>query len=200
MKIAVGGMIASGKSTLVDEIAKEFNIEKIDEFNQEDALFDFLLEEFYKGQDGYDVLLQIYFLNKHFYEHIQLNDKDYVSDRYLIEHWLFANNNLKEKEDVLNVYNKTFEKYMQQTVAPDLYVLIDIDWEEFVKRIFIRGRKAEVDNFETNKDYFQNLLTNYTSNMICQCEKFNIPYIMLDATIDQSEKIELIKEALNKEV
>lgn len=199
MKIAVGGMIASGKSTLVDELANELQIEKIDEFNQEDALFDFLLTEFYKGVEGYDVLLQIYFLNKHFYEHIQFNDKDYVSDRYLIEHWLFANENLAGKPDVLEVYNNTFDEYMKKTRSPDLYVILDLTWDEFIKRIFKRNRLAEIENFEINTNYFKKLIASYTDKLIKQCEKFNVPYIVIPATITNPEKIKIIKKTLNRE-
>ena len=61
MKIAVGGMIASGKSTLVEALAEELKMPAMYEFADDDVVFNTILKWLYEGVDNVQMLLQFYF-------------------------------------------------------------------------------------------------------------------------------------------
>ena len=188
MKIAVGGMISSGKSTLVNQLAKHYDYPSMDEFREDDEVFNTLLKWLYEGKEDVEMLLQIYFLHKHYKTQIKY-DGDVVVDRHIIEHWLFAQENLKNKPQVLNMYNGLFHQYMNNVKHPDLYIILDVDWASFMERIKKRGRKQEVDNLDSNKDYFKGLLNTYKTKLEAQCKIYNIPYMVVDTSYLKSDQI-----------
>jgi len=63
---------------------------------------------------------------------------------------------------------------------PDLYIVLDVDWEHFKERVMNRGRIQEIENFDKNKDYFYNLLKDYTTKVVAQCAVYNIPYVIIN--------------------
>ena len=52
-------------------------------------------------------------------------------DRDLIEHWLFAYHNLRNMPTIMNMYNGVFHSYMNQIKHPDVYIILDVNWQEF---------------------------------------------------------------------
>lgn len=190
MKIAVGGMIASGKSTLVKQLAKKYDVSSLDEFRQDDEVFNTLLQWLYEGKEHVEMLLQVYFLHKHWEAQREFKG-DVIVDRHIIEHWLFAQTNLKSKPEVLNMYNGLFHQYMNDVIHPDLYIILDVDWESFERRIINRGRKQEIENFERNKGYFKGLMENYVQKLVAQCVIYNIPYVVINtAGLTEKEVLE----------
>lgn len=181
MKIAIGGMIASGKSTLVKQLAKKLGFPAMDEFADEDVVFNTLLGWLYEGVDDVEMLLQVYFLHKHWKTQNQYQG-DVVVDRHIVEHWLFAQENLQSKKEVLNMYNGLFHQYMNDTRNPDLYIILDMDWKTFEERMMKRGRQQEVENFEKNKDYFKSLMKNYVPKLTSQCIIYDIPFVVINTT------------------
>jgi len=186
LKIAVGGMIASGKSTLVDGLAKTFNYNQMAEFEPDDVVFNTLLTWLYEGKDNVEMLLQTYFLHHHWMNQKRQPDNT-VIDRHIIEHWLFAQINLKKHPEILNMYNGLFHQYMNDIDQPDHYIILDIDWEHFKDRIMKRGRPSEKDNFAKNEDYFRHLLDHYIKKLVAQCDIYDIPYTIID-TSDLTEE------------
>lgn len=196
MKIAVGGMIASGKSTLVNKLGEILNLPVMDEYEKDDGVFDTLLTWLYEGKPNVEMLLQVYFLHNHWDRQIQ-HGKDFIVDRDLIEHWLFADTNLKHQPDVLSFYNGLFQAYMNRIHKPDLYIILDISWERFVDRIFTRGRKAEIDNFAAQEQYFKNLLSTYVSKMKAQCIIHGIDYVVIDTNdLNENQVLEAAIQAI----
>jgi len=193
MKISVGGMIASGKSTLVTKLGNHLNLPVMEEFEKEDEVFNTLLKWLYEQKDNVEMLLQIYFIHNHWLNQIKY-DNHFIVDRDLVEHWLFAHHNLKSMPTIMNMYNGVFHAYMNQIKKPDLYIILDLDWENFEARVMDRGRAQEIDNFDKNKIYFQNLLKDYTSKISAQCAVYDIPYVVID-TNNKSEG-DVFKEAL----
>lgn len=179
MKIAVGGMIASGKSTLTKQLSKELGIPLMEEFDKDDTVFDTLLRWLYEGKEDVEMLLQVYFLHKHWKSQTHYGHNAIV-DRHIIEHWLFAQINLKHMPTILNFYNSVFHQYMNDVVQPDLYIILDMNWNTFKDRVMKRGRQQEIDNFTKNESYFRNLLSNYTKLLKAQCVIYNIPYVIID--------------------
>jgi deoxyadenosine/deoxycytidine kinase len=181
MKFAVGGMIASGKSTLVATLSERLNLTKMDEFDKNDEVFNTLLKWLYEGKENVEMLLQIYFLHKHWQTQKQMKD-DLIVDRHIIEHWLFAQINLKKHPEVLNMYNGLFHQYMNDIEHPDLYIILDMDWGTFKQRVMKRGREQEIENFGRNEDYFKYLMDDYVRKLVAQCEIYDIAYIVLDTS------------------
>ena len=191
MKIAVGGMIASGKSTLVESLAKTFGYAKMDEFDKDDEVFNTLLKWLYEGKENVEMLLQIYFLHKHWCSQKQLKG-DTIVDRHIIEHWLFAQINLEKFPEVLNMYNGLFHQYMNNITQPAHYILLDVDWDSFKERIMKRGRPSEKDNFEKNKGYFKHLLDNYIKKLVAQCHIYDIPYTIINTSASVKQEVLII--------
>jgi deoxyadenosine/deoxycytidine kinase len=186
MKLAVGGMIASGKSTLTKEMAQYFEMPLLEEFDKDDEVFNTLLTWLYEGKPNVEMLLQIYFIHQHWASQNSLGH-DIVVDRHIIEHWIFAQVNLKKYPEVLNMYNALYHQYMNSIDHPDLYIILDMKWETFKKRIMKRGRVQEIENFGRNEKYFKNLFENYTDKLISQCIIYDIPFYVVD-TDDVSEE------------
>ena len=198
MKVAVGGMIASGKSTLVKQLAEYYGIDAMDEFAENDEVFNTLLGWLYEGKEDVEMLLQVYFLHKHYKTQLKYQD-NVVVDRHIIEHWLFAQENLKWKPEVLNMYNGLFHQYMNNVKHPDLYIILDLDWTTFKERIRKRGRKQEVDNLDTNMEYFKSLLDNYVTKLKAQCEIYDIPYEIVDTSyLNDRQVFSMVKERVKK--
>jgi deoxyadenosine/deoxycytidine kinase len=203
MKFAVGGMIASGKSTLVKTLAEKLNLQRMDEYDKNDEVFNTLLKWLYEGKKDVEMLLQIYFLHKHWKSQKDIKG-DVIVDRHIIEHWLFAQINLAKTPEVLNMYNGLFHQYMNSIKHPDLYIILDMDWDTFKQRIMMRGREQEVENFGKNEDYFKFLMDDYVRKLVAQCEIYDIRYIVLDTSGRTQEDVaraseEIIKIYIEKE-
>jgi deoxyadenosine/deoxycytidine kinase len=195
MRIAVGGMIASGKSTLSEQLAGDYNLKLIEEFAGDNDVFKTLLDWLYSGKPNVEMLLQIYFLHNQWLKHKELGD-DYVVDRDVIEHWIFAQTNLRKHPEVLNMYNGLFHAYMNSIKLPEIYIILEVGFEEFKSRVMMRGRPEEIENFDKNEQYFRDLLSNYSAMLRAQCVIYSIPYIVINT---DNKTIEEIKnEAINE--
>ncbi len=198
MKISVGGMIASGKSTLVTRLGKELNLPVMEEFEKDDEVFNTLLKWLYEQKNDVEMLLQIYFIHNNWLSQKKY-DGDFVVDRDLVEHWLFAQHNLKSMPTIMNMYNGVFHAYMNQIKKPNLYIILDIDWENFEKRIMERGRDQEIENFDKNKSYFKDLMSNYVTKVAAQCAVYDIPYVVIDTSgLSEDEVFEHAVAEINK--
>ncbi len=195
MKISVGGMIASGKSTLVKGLGSELNLPIMEEFEKDDEVFNTLLKWLYEQKENVEMLLQVYFLHNHWLNQKKFKNS-FIVDRDLVEHWLFAQHNLKKMPTIMNMYNGVFHSYMNQIIKPDLYIILDIDWDNFTKRILDRGRRQEIENFEQIKNYFFALLSDYTAKIKAQCIVYEIPYVIID-TNDKTEE-QILSQALSE--
>jgi len=188
MKISVGGMIASGKSTLVKRLGEALNLPVMEEFEKDDEVFNTLLKWLYEQKDNVEMLLQIYFIHNHWLNQ-QKYENNFIVDRDLVEHWLFAQHNLKNMPTIMNMYNGVFHSYMNQIKKPNLYIILDVDWENFESRVMLRGREQEIENFEKNKSYFKSLLNDYTIKVVAQCSVYEIPYVVLDTNHKTEDEV-----------
>ncbi|PKK98765.1 MAG: deoxyguanosine kinase [Tenericutes bacterium HGW-Tenericutes-2] len=198
MKISVGGMIASGKSTLVQRLGKELDLPVMEEFEKDDDVFNTLLKWLYEQRSNVEMLLQIYFIHNHWLNQ-QKYDNSFIVDRDLVEHWLFAQHNLKSMPTIMNMYNGVFHAYMNQIKKPDLYLILDVDWENFKDRVMTRGRGQEIENFDKNKEYFYNLMKDYTTKIAAQCAVYEIPYVIINTNgLTEDEVFKKSIEAIKK--
>ena len=198
MKISVGGMIASGKSTLVQRLGRELDLPVMEEFEKDDDVFNTLLKWLYEQRSNVEMLLQIYFIHNHWLNQ-QKYDNSFIVDRDLVEHWLFAQHNLKSMPTIMNMYNGVFHAYMNQIKKPDLYLILDVDWENFKDRVMTRGRGQEIENFDKNKEYFYNLMKDYTTKIAAQCAVYEIPYVIINTNgLTEDEVFKKSIEAIKK--
>ena len=188
MKVAIGGMISSGKSTLVKDLSKELDIPAMAEYNEDDVVFNTLLGWLYEGKPNVEMLLQVYFLHNHWLEQKE-HGNNVIVDRHIIEHWIFAQENLKDKPEVLNMYNGLYHAYMNSVTHPDIYLILDLNWDNFERRIMKRGRAQEVENFGNNIEYFKKLMENYVTKLKAQCDIYDIPYVVMDTNEMTSEDV-----------
>jgi len=194
MRIAVGGMIASGKSTLVKQLGEILDIPHMDEFEQNDPVFNTLLEWLYQGVEDVEMLLQIYFLHKH-WKTQKKYDEEIIIDRHMIEHWLFAQKNIKDKT-IKNFYNGVFNAYMNDIKSIDLYLILSVDWNTFVERIHKRGRQQEIDNFDANESYFRQLHSDYIRLLKAQCAIHDIPVEVIHAGGEEEDVLQIALRAI----
>jgi deoxyadenosine/deoxycytidine kinase len=196
MKIAVGGMIAAGKSNLVQRLGEVLQMPVMKEYRDGDEVFSTLLQWLYEGKPNTEMLLQTYFLHDAWLRQREYGNH-FIVDRDIIEHWLFAQENLTTYPEIMNMYNGVFHAYMNQIHKPELYIILDVDWKHFKERIFNRQRSQEVDNFEKNSTYFASLLNNYVQRMRAQCVIFNIPYIVVNTNdLTEDEVFDLVMKKI----
>lgn len=124
MKIAIGGMIASGKSTLVDNLSKTLNIPAMKEFEEDDVVFNTMLKWLYEGVKDVSMLLQVYFLHKHWSSQKEYLD-NVIVDKHIIENMIFAEEHLTP--ELLELYEGIFNHYEAHICKPDLYIILRID-------------------------------------------------------------------------
>jgi deoxyadenosine/deoxycytidine kinase len=192
MKIAVGGMIAAGKSNLAQRLSTELDMPVMTEYEEKDKVLNTLLKWLYEGVPNVEMLLQVYFLQNSWLRQKEY-DNNFIVDRDIIEHWLFAQENLKANPEIMNMYNSLFYNYMNSITKPDLYIILDVDWKHFKERMFNRQRSQEIKNFEKNSSYFSSLLHNYVQRMRAQCVIFDIPYVVINTNdLTEEEVLDLV--------
>lgn len=205
--ITIGGMIASGKSTMTEFLAKELDMEpyyeKVDD-NDILPLF-YMASKEEQEKKRYPFLLQLDFLNSRFeiIKSALLSDRDVVMDRSIYEDWYFAKVN-NEIGDISNQEFKIYEKLLNNMMqeldelpkkSPDLMIYLKISFEETMKRIGIRGRDFEQD--EGLYDYYYELWKGYDDWVYSIYDKSNILVVDMDE-IDISNNDEDKKLVLNE--
>ncbi len=198
--VVVGGMIAFGKSTLVNELSKSMeNVNVISELEEDDVLANLLLEKMYERSNSiiYGPVFQLYFVLQRFEKFKRNCNLDNLSifDRSIFEDWLFAHENIV-RPSVFRYYESLWKDISNELVyehgVPKLYVILTGDWELFKQRLFERNRKSEIENFDKNKLYFKKLLSIYEEYMVSVCNDFGIQYILIDANKPLEEKVKLV--------
>lgn len=187
MKVAIGGMIASGKSTLVEGLSKELNYPAMKEFEEDDIVFNTILQWLYDGVKNVDMLLQFYFLHNHWNAQKQYMG-NVIVDKHIIENLIFANIHLKDDE-LLSIYYELISTYIERVRKPDIYIILDMSWNTFVKRIYKRGRAQEIDNFKDNEKYFKTLMGEYVSHLSRYCNNMDIPFEIINTDSLTEEEV-----------
>ncbi|QIW62550.1 deoxynucleoside kinase [Mycoplasmopsis gallinacea] len=212
MLIGISGMISSGKSTLSKKLAHHFKENSIllDEFMEDDDVFNQMLNWFYERKENLDLAFQAYVVSKHiacvsdtvklFNEKKLKEDSDFIFlDRFSAEHYVFAKVNLSHlPKKVIRSYDALFNNLVSEHDVPEFAIFLDVSFENFKKRIFERGREVEINNWEKNKDYFQVLYNTYKKTFIKIANKYNIKYEIIDTnTLNEEQVFEKALELLN---
>jgi deoxyadenosine/deoxycytidine kinase len=143
--IAIAGNIGSGKTTLTNLLAKQYNWEP----HYEDVDNNPYLNDFYEDMQRWSFNLQIFFLNSRFrqLQEIRQQPRDVVQDRTIYEDAnIFAPNlhsmGLMSSRDYEN-YRSLFEAVSSMVQPPDLLIYLRASVPTLVKQIQRRGREYE---------------------------------------------------------
>lgn len=200
--IAIGGMIAAGKTTLTEALSKELNCDILYELDENDEIQKALLKGLYEKQDIAPSVFQLYFFLRRFenYKKASQNSKFVIVDRTVFEDRLFAHQNMSADPITFAFYDNMWKDKINELIysigLPRLYVILDLDWDTFKERLFKRNRKVETDNFNINEQYFKTLQSIYVDFLKQTCETFGIDYLVLDAKLSTEEKIARINARL----
>lgn len=172
MHIAVAGNIGSGKTTLVELLAKHFGwdpmFEKVDDNPY--------LANFYDDMRRWSFNLQVYFLNKRFRSLIEhrKKHKDIIQDRTLFEDaYIFAPNlhamGLMATKDY-KTYLDSFELINSFIEPPELLIYLKASVPTLIRNIQKRGRDYEtsirLDYISSLNDRYNKWIENYAESQL----------------------------------
>ena len=198
--IIIGGTIAAGKSTLVDNIAKATGWNTVPELRDGDRVQEVILEKLYEGTRLHLATVQYYFISNRYKQYKESSSQLITSilDRGLWEDWFFAKllmvKEPRSYEHYKPFWRTTIKKILELYGKPKAYIFTTIDWDTFKSRIFARNRQAEIKNFSNNETYFKNLLNEYNDNFVNLLKEWDIQPIVIDSislTEDEVAKIAL---------
>lgn len=203
--VAIGGMIGAGKSTLSRALGKELKADVVYELKEDDELQNLLLKKLYEGDKTSAIAFQVYFFCSRFdnYKNSVKNSDMSVFDRTIFEDRLFAHQNMTSDPITFGFYDSMWHDKTKELIysvgVPKLYVILDIKWEEFKDRIFLRGRRSEIDNFSKNEAYFKSIHSIYKDYLIDVCQVYGMNYILIDASIPTDQQIKLIMKKIERD-
>ncbi|VEU70359.1 deoxynucleoside kinase [Mycoplasmopsis glycophila] len=201
MLIGISGMIGSGKSVLSEKLIKHYkkNALLLNEFEEEDEVFNTMLKWLYDRKPNFDITFQTYAIEHHLgmveqikndFKNKAMNPaKDIIFlDRFIAEHYVFATVNLSHSsQKIKDAYEALFAKMVTKEDIPEFAIFLDVSPTEFKKRLFARGRKVEIDSFDQNKDYFDHLLRIYKDTFEKVANRYQIKFEIID-TNDLTEQ------------
>ncbi|WP_117275254.1 deoxynucleoside kinase [Mycoplasmopsis edwardii] len=202
MLIGISGMISSGKSTLTKKLHEHFNSSlMLEEYEENNVVFNTFLKWLYQKQPNLTMGFQTYVVENHTTKLAEIIQKfkdlgkdfkkDHIFlDRFSIEHYIFANVNLQAKgKSYLDGYDALFEHLITKEETPDLAIYLDMSYETFEKRLFERGRAVEIDNYQLNKPYFEQLYALYKTLFEKQAAKYNLNYVVINTNSLNEEQV-----------
>ncbi|MHA3786488.1 deoxynucleoside kinase [Mycoplasma sp. Z244C] len=208
MLIGISGMISSGKSTLTSKLLSYYPTSLLlEEYSENDEVFTTMLNWFYEKKPNLDLSFQAYVVENHLanvdkaiakFNKLNLDaNKDYLFlDRFSAEHYVFALVNLKKlSPKVMKAYDALFKALVSENELPEFAIFLDVNYENFEKRLFARGRKVEIDNYEANKAYFKELHKVYKETFIKIANNYNIKYAIIDT--NNLTEDEVFAQAIN---
>lgn len=185
--IIVGGTIAAGKSTLVENLAKFENWNAVPELREGDKVQEIILSKLYEGKRLHMATVQYYFITNRYkqYEDCSKEPGTSILDRGIWEDWIFSkllmeNAEPKSYEHYKDLWKTTIEKVVAKFGLPKAYIYLKVDWDTFRTRIYKRNREAEIANFSRNEEYFKGLLHEYNENFVPLLQQWGIEPIVVD--------------------
>ena len=158
--VAIAGNIGAGKTTLCDQLAKQFGWNVHYESTDDNPY----LSDFYTDMKRWSFNLQVYFLHSRYAQilQIQQGNSTVVQDRTIYEDaFIFAPNlhemGLMTQRDFEN-YFSLFKTMTSQINPPDLLIYLRASVPTLVNHIAERGREYEGS---ISLDYLRNLNQRY---------------------------------------
>lgn len=171
--IAIAGNIGAGKTTLTRLLSKQLNWHPL----YEDVDTNPYLHSFYEDMQRWSFNLQVYYLNSHFRQVINIRNSEFdvIQDRTIYEDaYIFAPNlhsmGLMESRDFEN-YSSLFELMESFIKPPELLIYLRAEIGTLVRNIQRRGREYEagirLDYLKSLGERYEAWIENYKySNLI----------------------------------
>jgi len=181
--VSIAGNIGSGKSSLTNLIAEEFNWKPYYEKVNDNPY----LKDFYSDMNRWSFNLQVYFLSHRFKTHKEIISKkiSVIQDRSIYEDVeIFARNlyllKKMNKRDYDN-YRKLFKEMTYFLQPPDLLIYLKASLPKLTKQIKIRGRDFEknIDVSYLNKlnESYEEWIKNYKLGKCIIIETENMDFV-----------------------
>ena len=145
--IAIAGNMGSGKSTLVEFLARTYGVLPFYEPNDENPY----LSDFYKDMKRWAFQSQLYFLSNKFRLHQELDRQDGVValDRTIFEDAEIFATALRQMRKInkrdWETYQGFYNAILDAIRPPDLMIYLRCSMRPLRQRIRLRGRKMEQD-------------------------------------------------------
>lgn len=151
--IVVEGVLGVGKTSLSEQLAKEFNARLVLEAADENPF----LAKFYQDMRGYAFQTQIFFLLSRYRQQMEIAQGD-LFRRSLVCDYLFAKDRifayLTLDENELNLYERLCSLLRDQVLKPDLVIYLQASTDMLLQRLARRGRPYEKN---INREYLEKL-------------------------------------------
>lgn len=198
MFIGIAGIIGAGKSTLTQNLAKEFDFKAYYEPVEENKY----LSDFYEDPDRWAAMMQMHLLSKRFEQHQQIvwnsEGNKVVQDRTIYEDTIFAK--MLNEDGIISdreyqTYKDHFDIMRRFLVYPDLILHLNVDPEIALDRIGSRGRDMETG---IDLEYLTRLHEGYQEFLDEMSQYTSILEIDWSDFKSASEVHSLIKEAVDE--
>jgi deoxyadenosine/deoxycytidine kinase len=145
--IAIAGNMGSGKSTLVEFLARTYNVMPFYEPNDENPY----LADFYKDMKGWAFQSQLYFLSNKFRLHQELDrqagvvalDRTIFEDAEIFATALYQMRKISKRD--WQTYQSFYQAILDAIRPPDLMIYLRCSMRTLRQRIRLRGRAMEQD-------------------------------------------------------
>lgn len=177
--ITIAGVIGAGKTSLGQQLEKHLGTKLYEEPVADNPILPLFYEGNKRVEEGtwktnpYTFELQIYFLNKRFNMIKQAMQQDNnILDRSIYEDEIFMRMNVDQghaSQEEWKVYKSLLNNMMEEyphfspaKKAPDLMVLIRVNYDTMIERIKKRGREFEqIDQDPSLVNYYHDLIRYY---------------------------------------
>ena len=187
--IAIAGNMGTGKSTLVDFLAKTYGVMPFYEPNDENPY----LGDFYKDMKRWAFQSQLYFLSNKFRLHQELDRQPGVValDRTIFEDAEIFATALHQMRKISKrdwaTYQGMYAAILDAIKPPDLMIYLRCSMRTLRKRICLRGRAMEQD---VPLAYLKRLERLY--------EEWIVSYDMSDVLVLETDKLDYIHDLIHR--
>lgn len=181
--IAVAGSIGAGKSSIVDFLSQQFDVQPFFEPNEDNPY----LEDFYEDMQRWSFHSQLYFLGAKFKLHKELDasPRNVIQDRTIWEDAeIFAQNLYQQgqmSERDWQTYRNLYESVQGEIRAPNVMIYLRCPVKTVRQRIEMRGREME-----------QNIPTEYLTRLHGLYESWIDAYDLSPLIILPTDKLDYV--------
>ncbi|MEM6512495.1 MAG: deoxynucleoside kinase [Pseudomonadota bacterium] len=200
--IAIAGNMGAGKSTLVDFLARHYNVQPFYEPNDENPY----LADFYKDMRRWAFQSQLYFLGNKFRLHQELDrqpgvvalDRTIFEDAEIFATALHQMRKISKRD--WETYQALYGAILDAIRPPDLMIYLRCSTRTLRQRIRLRGRAMEQDvplaYLKRLDRLYEEWITRYTLSDVLILETDSLDYIHdMVSKLDVMQRIEAVLPA-----
>ncbi len=200
--IAIAGNMGSGKSTLVDFLARTYGVMPFYEPNDDNPY----LADFYRDMKRWAFRSQLYFLASKFRLHQELDrqpgvvalDRTIFEDAEIFATALFQMRKISKRD--WETYQSFYQAILDAIRPPDLLIYLSCSMRTLRQRIRLRGRRMERDvplaYLKRLERLYEEWIANYAMSEVLVLETDRLDYVNdLLHRLDVMERIEAVLPA-----